>query len=214
MDNFIIVLFKNKKKRKIIKGYKTEKKALEKFNKLIDENKVIFDVRFENSDPCNYELVLLSTKDNYQEPLFKTDELGRNKKVFISNNSEYTIKKVSDFKIEEYIFDVVQNKKISFNEFLTKYCPKENLKVISTLNNKIIVQNDDNFNLFSLKNLEESERFMCILESYFKSCSRLDALFVRDTDTVHRKWMYELLEKKGFDRKLLYRQTTTFSKRN
>jgi hypothetical protein len=117
MDNFIIVLFKNKKKRKIIKGYKTEKKALEKFNKLIDENKVIFDVRFENSEPCNYELVLLSTKDNYQEPLFKTDELGRNKKVFISNNSEYTIKKVSDFKIEEYIFDVVQNKKISFNEF-------------------------------------------------------------------------------------------------
>jgi hypothetical protein len=37
---------------------------------------------------------------------------------------------------------------------------------------------------------------------------------VRDTSTTHRKWMYELLEKKGFDRKLLYRQTTTFSKRN
>lgn len=214
MDNFVIVLFKNKKKRKIIKGYKTEEKALEKFNNLIKQNKVIFDVKFENSEPCHYELALLTTTENYQKPLFKPDELGRNKKVFISNDDVFTIKKIEDYKVEEFIFNVKLNKKISFKNLIEDYCPKENLKVISTLHNKIIIQNDDKFDLFSLKNLEESERLMSIMEDYFKSTSRMDCLFVRDTSTTHRKWMYELLEKKGFDRKLLYRQTTTFSKRN
>lgn len=214
MDNFVIVLFKNKKKRKIIKGYKTKEKAFEKFNKMLKENKVIFDVRFENSEPCKYELAILTTTEDYQKPLFKSDELGRNKKVFISNGEGFTINVIEDYKIEELIFDVKSNKKISFKNLINRYCPKENLKVISTLHNKIIIQNDDKFDLFSLKNLEESERLMCVIEDYFKSMSRNDALFVRDTSTTHRKWMYELLEKKGFDRKLLYRQTTTFSKRN
>ena len=37
--------------------------------------------------------------------------------------------------------------------------------------------------------------------------------FVKDTSTTQRKWMYNLLVKNGFDKKKLYRQTTTFSKR-
>jgi hypothetical protein len=38
-------------------------------------------------------------------------------------------------------------------------------------------------------------------------------LFVKDTDTIHRKYLYGLLEKNGFDKKKFYRQSTTFSER-
>jgi hypothetical protein len=42
---------------------------------------------------------------------------------------------------------------------------------------------------------------------------RRDAMFIRDTSTTQRKWLYNVLEEKGFDRRKLYRQSTTYSKR-
>jgi hypothetical protein len=213
MENYIIVLFKNKKKKKIIKGYATEKNALSKYNELVRDNNVRFKVLFENSERCDYEIGLLTKTDDYQIPLFKTDEVGRNNNVFIEGESDYTIKRIEDYSIEEMIFDWRLNRRISFDEFISLYCPKKQVKVISKLHNKIVIQNDEVFNLFSLKNEEDSERFLQTLESFFYSSNRNDSIFVRDESTINRKWMYDVLEKNGFDRKKLYRQKTTFSKR-
>ena len=213
MENYIIVLFKNKKKKKIIKGYATEKNALFKYNELVRDNNVRFKVLFENSERCDYEIGLLTKTDDYQIPLFKTDEVGRNNNVFIEGESDYTIKRIEDYSIEEMIFDWRLNRRISFDEFISLYCPKKQVKVISKLHNKIVIQNDEVFNLFSLKNEEDSERFLQTLESFFYSSNRNDSIFVRDESTINRKWMYAVLEKNGFDRKKLYRQKTTFSKR-
>ena len=213
MENFIIVLFKNKKKKKIIKGYATEKNALSKYNELIKSNNIPFKVVFENSERCDYEIGLLTKNEDYQIPLFKTDEVGRNNNVFIEGDSDYTIKRMEDYSIEEMIFDWSLNRRISFDDFISIYCPKKEVKVISKLHNKIVVQNNEIFNLFSLKNEEDSERFLQTLESYFYNLNRNDSIFVRDESTVNRKWMYQLLENNGFDRKRLYRQKTTFSKR-
>jgi hypothetical protein len=213
MDNYVIILFKNKKKKKIIKGYATEKNALSKYNELVRDNNVRFKVLFENSERCDYEIGLLTKTDDYQIPLFKTDEVGRNNNVFIEGESDYTIKRIEDYSIEEMIFDWRLNRRISFDEFISLYCPKKQVKVISKLHNKIVIQNDEVFNLFSLKNEEDSERFLQTLESFFYSSNRNDSIFVRDESTINRKWMYDVLEKNGFDRKKLYRQKTTFSKR-
>lgn len=213
MENYIIVLFKNKQKKKIIKGYATEKNALFKYNELIKSNNIPFEVVFENSERCKYEIALLTKVDDYQIPLFKTDEVGRNNNVFIEGESDYTIKMVDNYKIEELIFDWQLNRRITFDEFVSSYCPEKDVKVISKLHNKVVIQNDEVFNLFSLKNEEDSERFLQTLESYFFNINRSDSIFVRDESTVNRKWMYNVLEKNGFDRKKLYRQKTTFSKR-
>ena len=213
MENFIIVLFKNKKKKKIIKGYATEKNALIKYNNLVKDNNIPFEVFYENSELCKYEIALLTKTENYQIPLYKTDEIGRNKSVFMEDKTDYIIKKINDYKIEELIYDWDKDSRISFYEFIDTYCPKKDVKIISRLHNKIIVQNDEVFKLFSLKNEEDSERFLQTLESYFYNSNRSDSIFVRNDTTVNRKWMYDTLEKYGFDRKKLYRQKTTFSKR-
>ena len=213
MENFIIVLFKNKKKKKIIKGYATEKNANLKYNSLLKDNDVLFEVSFENSERCHYEIALLSSVENYQLPLYKTDDIGRNQNVFISGESDYVIKKIDNFKIEEFIYDWQTDKRISFNVLLNSYCPVKEMKVISTLHNKLIIQIESDFKLFSLKNEEDSERLLETLESYFREHNRNDSMFVRDISTTHRKWMYNILESHGFKREKLYRQKTTFSKR-
>lgn len=202
MENFIIVLFKNKKKKKIIKGYTEEKNALKKFNSLVsDNNKIVFEVLFENSERCNYEIALLSKKDNYQIPLFKTDEIGRNNSVFMEDNNDYIIKKISNYKIEEMILDWQSNKRITFDSFIRYYCTTKEIKLISKLHNKVVLQRDDVFNLFTFKNEEDSERFLQTLESYFYHNNRTDSIFVRDESIVQRKWLYKLLEDNGFDKK-------------
>ena len=105
MENYIIVLFKNKKKKKIIKGYATEKNANLKFDSLIKDNNIPFEILYENSVPSKYEIAFLSRNDDYQIPLFKMDEVGRNNSVHMSEESEYVIKRINNYKVEEMIYD-------------------------------------------------------------------------------------------------------------
>ena len=67
MENFIIVLFKNKKKKKIIKGYVTSKNANLKYKKLIENNNIPFEVLYENGSKCKYEIALLSKTSSNQD---------------------------------------------------------------------------------------------------------------------------------------------------
>jgi hypothetical protein len=93
------------------------------------------------------------------------------------------------------------------------YCKSKDFKNIFTLNNKLCVQIDDDVNVFSLKDSDESNRFLDVLQDYFYSHNRKDGIFVKDVSSAQRKWLYDIMEKKGFDKKRLYRLKTTFSKR-
>jgi hypothetical protein len=212
-NNFIIVLFKNKKKKKIIKGFITEERAIEKFKSLIKENDVRFEVQYENAEKSYYELGLLTKLDDRQKPIYQEDDFGRNQEVFIETESEYKFREIKPYKLEEKIFDWRKNKRISFDELISKYCVKKEMKSISTLHNKLVIQINELFFLFSLKNVYDSHRLLETMEKYYRETGRNDAIFVKDMSTTQRKWLYDILIEKGFDKGLLYRQTTTFSKR-
>jgi len=214
MDNYVIILFKNKKKKKLIKGYKTESNAKSKFKSILKENKVKFPVYYENAEPCNFELGLLTNQSSYQKSLFTTDDLGRNNLVKLEGKSDYIFMDIKTYLVEEKIYDWQTDNRITYDEMISNYCKKNTLKNISTLNNKLIIQIDEQFYLFSLKNSDDSVRLLQTMEHDFMTSGRRDGFFVRDMSTVHRKWMYDLLENHGFDRKKLYRQNTTYSKRS
>jgi hypothetical protein len=140
------------------------------------------------------------------------DDYGRNNPVNLEN-PEYVFLDIKKYKIEELIFDWQEQKKISFDDFIRIYCKSKELKNIFTLNNKICVQINDDVTVFSLKDSSESERFLDTLQSYFYQNNRIDGIFVKDISTPQRKWIYQVMENKGFDKKRLYRLKTTFSKR-
>jgi len=213
MDNYIIVLFKNKKKRRIIKGYTTESNAKKKYEDLLKNNNVLFPVEFENAEYCVHELGLLTTQRDFQLPLFLTDDYGRNEKVYVEGESHYTFLDVKPYPIEEKIYDWQTDDKITLEQMIKTYCPIKEMKSISTLHNKVIIQIEEDFKLFSLKNSDDAERCLQTMEKYFRKKGRKDSIFVRDVSTTQRKWLYDILESKGFDRTKLYRQHTTYSKR-
>ena len=110
---------------------------------------------------------------------------------------------------ENSIFDPIVKSKISLEFFLSRYLPKVGVKVVSILNNKIIIQNDDEVRLFSMKSESDAERLINSLSSHFFKEKRGDCIFVSDTSSPQRKYLFSFLESKGFDKKILYRKYTT-----
>jgi hypothetical protein len=119
------------------------------------------------------------------------------------------IKKIDMFNIEEKLYDVQENKKITFNKFVKKYLNKDKTIMLSKLNNKVVVQEDDNYSLFSLKTEDDCERFLRIVES---KVEKKNFIIVRDFTSPQRKYLYDLLVERGFDIDFLYRTSTTHPK--
>lgn len=210
MENYLIVLFENKVKKKIIKKYITYKKAVNFYEKIISEsNDVIFKKEIINNEKTTFELGLVELSSKQLLPIYITDEVGRNVKVKLENE-DMTLVKIVPYNLEETIFDVSKNKKISTKELITKYLKKDGIKLISSLHNKIIIQNNEVINLFVLKTDSESDRFLDCLSSYFFKIKRGDCIFVKDNSQAQRKELFALLEKNGYSKRKLYRKFTNF----
>lgn len=207
--NFSVIIFKNNKKRKILKSFVTERKANEFYEKKLKESsEILFDKQFENGSVCNYKLILTS-KVCEVDKLYYFDDLGRNISINPKITDNLYIKKIDMFKKEEKIYDVQENKKITFSKFSKKYLDKEKTIMISKLNNKVVVQDDENYSLFSLKTEDECERFLKVVES---KVEKKNFIVVRDFTSPQRKYLYDLLVEKGYDIDFLYRTSTTHPK--
>ena len=75
--NYIVVLFKNNEKKKIIKKFVTRDRALNFYEELI--NKIpIFGKRVENGKLCSFELGLVEKSNlNTSDKYFIRDDFGR-----------------------------------------------------------------------------------------------------------------------------------------
>jgi hypothetical protein len=205
---YLIVLFKNKERKKIIKKFKTKERAEKFFDKLLN-NDVVFNKEVENGKSCEFELGILENDSKDFTPFYVRDELGRQIKIEI-DDPNYKITKISKYKVEEFLYDLQTKNKISFKYFYNKYLKVTGLKFISKLNNKLLVQEDDNYFLFSLKSDGDSNRFLKILEDMLYKNKRSDCVVVYDTSIQQKKYLYSILESKGISKSFLYRNSTTF----
>jgi len=210
MSNYLVVLFKNKKRKRIIKKFVTLSRAKKMYNQLINESKeVIFEVLVENGKECKFELGLVENKTNQSAPVYMVDEYGRSVKVKLED-SGMSLLEITPFREEELIYDIQNKVKITSQELIKKYFKGDGLKMLSVLNNKAILQKDEEIYLFSLKNEVECSRFVESLSSHFFKIKRGDCLFIKDYSSAQKKYLYSLLESNGFDKKVLYRKFTTY----
>jgi hypothetical protein len=206
---YIIVLFKNKVKKKIIKEFKTIKKAQDYYKSLMDvSDTVIFNKQFDNGYESNYELAFLEPKTDKTSSLYVKDDFGRQIKIEMESGDN-TITKINQYNIDEVFLDYSTKKKINTSSFIKKYLEPTGLKLVSKLNNKIIVQHDDSFKLFTFKNDNDSSRFIDSISTHFIKLKRMDCLFVKDYDNSQRKYLYSILVEQGFPKSYLFRQSTT-----
>ena len=177
-------------------------------NLLRESDVVIFNREYENGVRSTYEIAVLEQMSGTMLPVFLKDDIGRTIKVKLED-SDYTITKISKYKIDEDFLDYQTKKKITTKQFIRRYLSPDGLKMVSKLNNKVIVQNDDEFNLFTFKNDYDSSRFLDLLSEDFINKKRTDCMFVKDYTIQQRKYLYHLLVEKGFPKSYLQRHSTT-----
>jgi hypothetical protein len=209
---YTVILFKNKERKKLLKSFKTLKKAENFFSSLQEKsNLVIFNKEIENGVNCTFEIGLIDNAPTEFENYFVKDELGRQIRVKTDNLSVKIVKIVS-YKQEELIFDISKNKRINFHTFYKNYISGNEIKIISKLNNKFFIQEDDKINLFSLKTDLDCLRFLTVLENFLINKKKTNCILVTDSSITQKKYLYSFLESKGISKKSLYKQSTTFFK--
>jgi len=208
-NKYKIILFKNGERLKSFFSSNNKKSILTKYNKLINEKKPKFVIEFISRKKVKFELGIVTTEGGRfsGDTIFVKDSVGRTKKVSMGD-STYNIIKLLPYWKEEFIYAHHSKKKMSFTELMDIHIQNTDFKQVFTLNNKLIVQNDDDFKLFSLKTISDASRLIDIIEIEVLDTGRGDCLFVRDTDTIQRKQLYSLLESVGFDRVMLRKQYT------
>jgi predicted Fe-Mo cluster-binding NifX family protein len=209
MENYMVVLFKDKTKKKIIKKFITFKKAKSFYDDLLKKsNEVIFNVEVESGKDCKYEVGIVELSSKQLVPVYMTDEFGRSIKVKL-NEDGMTLFQISPYKKEELIYDIKEGKKITVQDLIKKYMRGDGLKMVSVLNNKIVVQEEEKINLFTLKSEKESSRLVDCMSLHFFKIKRGDCLFIKDYSSTQRKYLYTLLESNGFSKRVLYRKFTS-----
>jgi hypothetical protein len=209
MENYMVVLFKDKTKKKIIKKFITFKKAKSFYDDLLKKsNEVIFNVEVEAGRDCKYEVGIVELSSKQLVPVYMTDEFGRSIKVKL-NEDGMTLFQISPYKKEELIYDIKEGKKITVQDLIKKYMRGDGLKMVSVLNNKIVVQEEEKINLFTLKSEKESSRLVDCMSLHFFKIKRGDCLFIKDYSSTQRKYLYTLLESNGFSKRVLYRKFTS-----
>jgi predicted Fe-Mo cluster-binding NifX family protein len=209
MENYMVVLFKDKTKKKIIKKFITFKKAKSFYNDLLKKSdEVIFNVEVESGKECKYEVGIVELSSKQLVPVYITDEFGRSIKVKL-NEDGMTLFQISPYKKEELIYDIKESKKITVQDLIKKYMRGDGLKMVSVLNNKVVVQEDEKINLFTLKSEKEASRLVDCMSLHFFKIKRGDCLFIKDYSSTQRKYLYTLLESNGFSKRVLYRKFTS-----
>ena len=206
-NKFHIFIFKNNKKKKKLKSFVRETLAQDYYKKLLKKSSdITFDKKFESGKECKFHIGIISNKfiDNNIHFL---DEFGRNITISPKIDDNNYIQELSTYKIEEFIYDVQTDSRISLQEFLRTYVKKDKLYMISQIKNKFILQNEDDYKLFSLKNPEDCDR---LLELFPSIQDKPNMIIVKDISTIHRKYLYDLLIEKGFNKKFLYTSYTTY----
>lgn len=203
---YSVVIFKNKVKKKILKNYNNFNSAEKYFDGLISNNSVIFEKKLENGLDVSFDLLIIGPPSEGQ-PFFIKDDNQRNVKIF-SENKDFSILKISKFSFEEDIYDFFNKRKINFIELESLIKSKKGINLLSKINNKLVLQSDEEILIFSTKCISDCERLLDVIEEK----KFINLIIVRDTSSVQKKYIYNILSEKGIKKSYLYRQSTTHLK--
>jgi len=210
LTNFLVVLFKNKLRQKIIKKFIGKDNCYKFYNKFISNQNIYFPVEFENGKECRFEIAVLELNGKLSSTIHR-DEFGRNIDHKVEG-TDYIIVKIQNFKYEERVYDISEKKKITFLEVVTQFSKNKDLKSVFKINNKVVFQSDEIIKVYSCKTDFESKRFLDELQRYCIENKITDYLISYSEDIAHKKDLYRILTDKGFDIKMLYRRSTTHPK--
>jgi len=202
----MIILFTNKKKEKIMYKCMQRTTVYEYWREFRTQRKPRF-IKQQGSrrrEEKLYELALVFPNNRWATATYVKDSLGRNQEAIIEND-KYRIKEIIPYWREELIYDFQQKKRIRYHEVLEQFMPVTEIGQVFSLNKNLFLQVDDEIKMFSNKNLNDSDRLFELIKEDLLAKKKTNFIFVKDVTTYQRKQLYNLLESKGINRRMLFK---------
>ena len=204
-----IILYNSGNRIKIEGEFDTYGEAVVKYNKLLEENKVFFPKKYMwNGVKTDFELVLTGPKKSKKIDFFR-NELGG--LVEVTTKGDFVVKKISEYEVEEEFRHKNTNEKIQFKDLIKLLMKSDSTKVVTSLNNKLVVEyyENDDVDLFVLKNNSDCVRLNNLVKDFVYNNGLGNFLFFDDPSKDNKIRLYDkIVEQLGVDRWYLIRLST------
>lgn len=204
-----IVLYNNGKKIKTFKRFKKYVQSIRKYNDLLSENQVFFPRRtMWNGVRSDYELVLIGPKER-KKIEYVRDEFG--KLVTVVPKGDFNIRQISPYDVEEVITHKNTNQRYHFKEFVKKFLMTSLTVVITTINNKLVLEyfENEDIDLFIVKNNDDSIRLNQLIKDFCNTNKKTNFMFFDDPSRENKIRLYDKIQEQlGLDRHYLIKVTT------
>ena len=202
---YMILLYFNKKIIRVYHNTSRKKDINDKWYELITQKPPRY-IRMDNNRGKKriYELALIYPANKRAKTTYSRDSLGRNVVVRLESE-KHRIMEIFPYWKEETIYDYQTKKQIKYPEFLDIFLQVTEIAQIFKLNNKLVLQIDNNIRMFGNKNINDCDRLFDILREDLLEKKYGNFIYVKDVTTVQRIKLYNMLTEMGFSRRILYR---------
>lgn len=199
MSNFRIVLLKNGEYQKTIARFSSRNGAFIRFHKMKKENnRVLFPKRFLNSHqikPVNYELAITKPTEPTDKQRVLRDELGRTYlEPFLG---DWTIVHSAPYKIEEtfQIYGITERHDLTgIMKRISKGAHKKDMvRLVIVVVNKLVIYNEDFFELVICKCMEDAQRLHHTLHKACKRAKIGSFMFMGTANEWSRTRVYDVI---------------------
>ena len=199
-----VVLLINGKYKKTLHRSKTSETAYLNFHSLKETNNVMFPRKFINSNglkPVKYQICV--TKITEESDIFRTLRDGYGKLYTEEPLGDWTILASADYDIEEtfWVYGLENNKdRPTVSEVVKRLMigahGKKMVKQIIVVYNKLIIYNEDQFDMIICKKLEDAQRLHHTLAKIAKKQKIKSLLFMGTASPASIGRIYDLILEK------------------
>lgn len=213
-----VILLCNGEYKKTLHRARTLDTVFSHYHRLKDENKILFPKRFVNSNkiiPVKYEIAVTKPTEDGDKFRILRDDYG---KLYTENPlGDWTILTSQDYEIEEtfmiYGVGYKNGERPTIKEVVKRLMvnahSKKNVKQIIVVYNKLLIYNEDQFDMVLCKNMEEAQRLHHTLAKIARKQKIKSLLFMGTATKANIGRLYDIIhEETGWSYPKIRRQST------
>ena len=199
-----VILLSNGLYKKTLYRCNTRESVFINYNKIKDENTVIFPRKFINNNgikPIKYQICIIKITEETDNFRVLRDDFGK----FYTEGAlqDWTIITSDDYFIEETFFiygsDPKKDRPTIFNimkKLLVNAYAKKMVKQVIVVHNKLIIYNEDQFEMIICKNKSDAQRLHHTLAKYIRKEKIKSLLFMGTSSKANIGTYYDLIHDK------------------
>lgn len=211
-----VIITSNGKYKKTLHRSKTKETVFKNYHKLKEENKILFPKKFIVTDKIKkvkYQICVTKPTESTDTFRILRDDYG---KLYTEKPiGDWTILASDDYEIEEtfFIYGYEGDTRPTIKEVVKRLMigahSKKMVKQIIVVHNKLLIYNEEQFDMIICKNLEDAQRLHHTLAKIVKKQKIKSLMFMGTATPATIGRMYDIiLEETGWDI-LKIRRTTT-----